>query len=311
MSLTPLTQLQLLLGDLRGHTWPSAVLQTRLARSLAELAEQAQGLEKRVALTVTAGTRTVAVPSDHLQTFALVRGTFRVSLRLRDSSGVAWWLTMSTTGDLTCTSTAPVGSVLLRSAPAEALRLLDSTSTAWYLFPSVTGDVTISSASPGGTIETRTVQLRDAWGTPWYLTVSPTGDLTTATTGSATLRSPAPSLVPLVRLEAEGLQHVDPPRAAGPPRYWTLEGAYLVFDPVPDADYELEHWYYTTDPGAADASWDTPTLLHALAQLLPQSQGWAPAQQVLAWADLETAHLARLTATEERDALEELLQPAR
>jgi len=309
--MTPLLHLQRLLGDTRQHTWPSRVLQTRLARSLAELAEQAQCLEKHVALTLPAGTRTLSVPSDHLQTFALVRGTFRVALRLRDSTAVSWWLTVSTTGDLTCTSTAPVGTALRPTAPADALRLVDSTSTAWYLFPLVTGVLDVSTSAPSGTIETRTVQLRDAWGTPWYLTVSTTGDLTASTTGSATLASAAPVLVPLVRLEPEGLQHVDPPRAPGPPRYWSLEGSTLVLDPVPDQTYEAEHWYYTTDPDMADASWDTPMVLHALGQLLPQSQGWAAAQQVLGWADLETAHLARLTASDERDALEELIQPTR
>ncbi len=309
--MTPLTQLRLLLGDLRGHTWPGTVLQTRLARSLAELAEQAQVLEKRVPLTLPVGVRTLTVPSDHLQTFALVRGTFRVSLRLRDSGGVSWWLTVSTTGDLSFTSTAPVGTILRTTAPADALRLVDSTAVSWYLFPTVTGDVDVSTSAPSGTIETRTVQLRDAWGTPWTLSVSTTGDLTASTTGSATLVAVAPVLTPLVRLQPEGLQHVDPPRAPGPPRYWSLEGSTLVLDPVPDATYEAEHWYYTTDPDLADASWDTPMLLHALGQLLPQSQGWAAAQQVLGWADLETAHLARMQASDERDALEEVIQPTR
>jgi hypothetical protein len=58
--MTALTQLRLLLGDLRGHTWPSSLLQTRLSRSLAQQQLPLKALQQKAltilvtAITVTA-----------------------------------------------------------------------------------------------------------------------------------------------------------------------------------------------------------------------------------------------------------------
>ena len=311
MSLSQLAQLQRLLGDVRGHTWDSALLTTRLSRTQAELAEVAQVFEKRALLTLTSGTRTYALPSDHLQTFALVRNTAHVALRLFDSAAVAWWLKVSSTGTVSFQNTAPTGAVLLASSTVRAIRLQDSGSTFWYVYPSTGGVVTSSTVNPGGTIETRSTQLRDGWGTPWYLAVSTGGVVSAATTGTSIFQALDAEVTPMIRLEPEGLAQVDPRRTTGAPRYWAVEGVTLVIDPTPDQSYEAEQWYYTTDSAVVDASWSTPGMLRALAQLVPQSQGLAAAQAVQSMADLETAHLARLGQSDERDAIEALRQPAR
>ena len=310
MALTQLQQLQRLLGDIRGLVWDSTQLTTRLTRAQAELGEVGQVYEERLLLTLTSGTRTYTTPSDHLQTFAIVRNTGHVAMRLQDSAAVPWWLKVSSAGAVSFQSTAPVGHILLKSPLTRALRLLDSTSVAWYLNPSTLGAVNTTTTLPSGTIETRSAQLRDGWGTPWYLSVSTGGVVSAATTGSAILKADDAVVTPLIRLEPEGLAQVDPRRVTGPPRYWTLEGTTLLIEPTPDQDYEAEHWFYSVDSTVVDASWNTPTVLRALAQLLPMGQGLAAAQQVQSMADLEAAHVAKLGQSDERDALESLRQPS-
>ena len=306
MAHTLAQQMALLLGDLRGHMWSPSRRDATRARIQRTLAQDAYAIQQRQTLTCASGQRFVTLPVDHVQTFALTRGTFSVGLRLLDQANGVWWLVVSPSGVLSFTNVAPGGAVLLATPNRYWLRLTSPDATPWYLAPSELGVPLMDTVQPTGAGSTSTVQLRDSTGTPWYLSVTNLGELQGSNTGSATLTATALDLHPLQRMDPEARQRSDPRQATGPPRYFGIEGKLLELDPTPDATYELEHLYYSSEVSLIDSAWDTVSVLGAVAQLITPSQGMAASGQLLQMAQAEAALLQSIyvpgTYDAQRDA---------
>ncbi len=288
------SQIALLLGDVRGHTWSAGRREATLARMQRLLAQTQYAIQQRETLVCASGERFVTLPVDHVQTFALTRAVFTVSVRLLDPLSHAWWLTVTPGGALGLSDVAPVGAVLLTTTGVFWLRLTTPDATLVYLSPSALGELLVSTVQPTGAGSTATLQLRDSTGTPWYLSVTNGGEVQVSTTGTATLSAAALELAPLQRMDPEARQRADPRQATGPPRYFALEGKRLELDPTPDAVYELEHLYYSADVRLLDTPWATVSVLGAVAHLILPSQGMAASQQLMQMAQAEAALLQQI-----------------
>lgn len=208
-------QSSLLCGDSRQLVYSRATIDATLTRMQRRLGQQHLALETRSTLVITSGTSSVALPADHVQTFALLRAVpaLSVAARLVDSAAVVWWLTVSPAGVLSLESSTPTGAQLLTSSTINWLRLTSPDATLWYVYPSTLGIIEVSTVQAAGSGQTNAIQLRDAIGTPWYLSVSNLGVLSASTSGSATVTAAALSLVPLQRQDAEGRQRPLPDAA--------------------------------------------------------------------------------------------------
>jgi hypothetical protein len=294
MSYPLTTQIALLLGDLRGHMWSASRLKATQDRIRRQLAQDVYAIEQRQTLTCVSGQRFVTLPADHVQTFALTRGIFSASVRLLDPTSHIWWLTVSPAGERALTDVAPVGAILLGTTNIFWLRMTTPDATLLYVSPSVLGEILVSTVQPAGTGSTATIQLRDSTGTPWYPSVTNLGELRVSTTGAASLSATALALTPLQRMDPEARQRADPQQSNGAPRYFGIEGKLLELDPTPDATYQLEHLYYSSDVSLIDSPWDTVSVLGAVAHLITPSQGMAAMQQLMQMAQAEAALLQQI-----------------
>ena len=285
-----------------------------LARAQRVLGQQHLALETRETLVLTAGNRFVSLPTQHVQTYALLRAApaLSASVRLRDNAGVTWWLTVSAAGVLDFTTTTPTGAQLLTSSAISWLRITSPDATLWYVYPATLGTIETSTVQPAGSGETNTIQLRDTTGTWWYLSVDNTGFVSASTSGSAVIAAAAITLHPLQRMEAEARQRLDNRAATGPPRHYAIEGKTLWVDPTPDATYEVEHLYFSTDETQARRAWDTVSVLDTVGTLLTWGTGsGVAAAQVREMSQMEKAMLQQLYVPGPRDARSSLLSIAR
>lgn len=242
------TQLRYLLRDVRGLTWGSTTVAQALAQVQQTLAEEDRMLQRTRTFTLTAGTQTYALPSEYVDTFALVTGNFQVTMRLLDSAAVAWWLQVSANGDLGFTSSAPVSEVLLPSTDRTSLRLVSADLSVWYLFPALDGTPTVDSVAPAGTIQTQLPELRDSQGGRWYLGVTNLGDVFTTTTATASpLTGTDVTIRTLQRQEALARVHTDVTASPGIPRYYTIQGGTLFVWPAPVSATLCEQAYFAAD----------------------------------------------------------------
>ena len=306
MAHTLAQQMALLLGDLRGHMWSPSRRDATRARIQRTLAQDAYAIQQRQTLTCASGQRFVTLPVDHVQTFALTRALFSGSVRVLDPTSHVWWLTVSPVGALEFTDVAPPGAILLGATNIFWLRMTTPDATLLYVSPSVLGEPLVSTVQPTGAGSTATIQLRDSTGTPWYPQVTNLGALHASTSGTATLSAAALALTPLQRMDPDARQRADPRQSDGPPRYFGIEGKQLELDPTPDATYELEHLYYSSEVSLIDSVWDTVSVLGAVAQLITPSQGMAASGQLLQMAQAEAALLQSIyvpgTYDAQRDA---------
>ena len=307
-------QSALLLGDSRHLLYGTATVDATLRRRQRLLGQQHLALETRETLVAPSGASSLSLPADHVQTFALLRGVpaLSVAARVVDSGSVTWWLTVSAAGVLALMTATPTGAQLLISSTINWLRLPSPNATLWYVYPSTLGIIEISTAQPVGSGQTNAIQLRDTTGTPWYLSVSNLGELSTTMTGSATVTATALTLVPLQRMEAEARQRLDNRAATGPPRHYAIEGKRLWVDPTPDATYELEHLYFSTDTTRLRRPWETVSVLDTVAALMARKpRGGSIAAQLQGMRDQEVSILESIYVPGPRDARASLASVSR
>ena len=111
-----------------------------------------------------------AVTSDYL---VLDPGHAYQALRLVDSSGVPWWLSISG-GAQRLTATQPVGAadVTPSGGPYRWLRVYDLAAMLWYAYPNTSGTLVVSTTNPGGLGTAQPQTLGDSAGVLWHYGVS-------------------------------------------------------------------------------------------------------------------------------------------
>jgi len=288
---------RILLGDVAGVLGPSSSEVTGfLDRGTRDMARRGLLFQKRESIALTANTRVYTLSSDHVDTFTLFRERYAVSLRLLDQESHVWYLTVSETGILGFTDTAPAGHLLLNASNIFWIQIASPDSTPWFIYPSVTGVLIASTVQPTGAGTTQTVQLRDEWGTPWYPSVSNTGIVSASMTGTATLAAAALNDEVLKRIEPEAIQRTDARLTSGPPKFYAITGKLLWLKPTPDARYQLKHYFFA-DAGSLLVPHPARYLpvLFATAMGLQRSRRLGPAKQLLAMYGMEmTAHAGSL-----------------
>jgi hypothetical protein len=279
---TQIDQTRYLLRDLRG-TWSGSLpaMQQLLFRGLRDMGRQGRLLQKRAVFPTTAGQAWYPLPADHIETFALFQGNYRVAIRLLSQDGHAWWVLVDTTGQHSTTDTPPVGEVLLSATDQYWLQISSPDSTPWYVFPSATGMLLVSDTQPGvGPGTATTVQLRDVNGFPWYPQVGNSGNFTFTETGTATLTGAPIEDVFLHQVRPEAIGHIAPRVTAGVPRRYALQGTRLKLDPVPAAAYQLRHLYFSEDVTVAPPAVTVLPALFAAGLSLQRRLQSVPAAQL-------------------------------
>ena len=237
-------QMRFLLGRQSSRLWLSgAALSTFLTRGERDVALQALAFQRRETIRLVSGDDSYTLATDYVTSWAMHRGLFAAGLRLYDTSAVAWYLVVSAAGDASFTATAPP--VVLGTGTPTSLRLTDELATLRYISPSTSGAILIATTPPAGTVLTSAVELRDGYGTPWYPTVTSAPLLVPAHTGTATLSAAAVEPKALVYVDPRAFEHLDPRDASAAPVYYTVyPSKQLRVYPVPNATYDIVHYYF-------------------------------------------------------------------
>jgi hypothetical protein len=137
-------------------------------------------------LTTHSGTEAVVTtllrpPQDDL--LVLAPGHPYEGVRLVDSAGTPWWLTIQA-GAAVFLPALPSGAQEMTPAggPYRWLRLFDLEGTPWALSPSTTGNVVLATTVPGGLGTGTPKALGDVVGVVWQLGVTAVGTLGTSST---------------------------------------------------------------------------------------------------------------------------------
>lgn len=267
MAYSSLRKLRVLLGDPGGTRLPSGTeLNALLDRGRRDIARRGLAIQQRTTQNLTSGTRVYTLPTDHLQTFALLVERFATSVRLLSQDGYVWYLFVTPTGILGLTDVAPAGNLLLNTSSTYWLTLASPDAFVWYLYPSPTGTILVSDTQPAtGTGTLQTIQLRDIFGGPWYPVVSNTGDPGASQSGTATLSSAALEDRPLHRVQPEAITGIDPRLDTGRPQRYAVMGKILLLAPTPDAAYQLVHLYFADTVAGLPAAFQHLPLFFAAA----------------------------------------------
>lgn len=283
MPYTTLNKLRILLGDPAG-VWLSggAELEAHLDRGRRDLGRRGLANQQRQALTATSGSATVTLPSDHVQTFAVMRAVFQVCLRLLDQNAVVWWFCVDAAGQASFSDTQPAGSLALFPNDVYWVQLTSADSTVWYVYPHITGELLTDNAQPGvGTGTTQIPQVRDPLGIPWTLGITNAGELTLSNAGSPTVAGDVLDPQPLHRIEPEAIPRADPRSTSGVPEFYALLGKTLLLHPTPDQAYQLVHYYFSDLSGTLPDAWQYVPVPFALSLELHKQGRRAAAGQVL------------------------------